>query len=61
MAEIDNTDVNGPVRVSADGMHVEKAELEERVNAERYLKSEAAIKQGYSGLRFIQLNPPGTI
>jgi hypothetical protein len=50
-----------PQRVRTDAGEVETRDLEQLIEADKYLAAAAAAKSKSRGLRITKLNPPGTI
>ncbi len=48
----------GPKRANADGVSVEQHDLEDQIEADRYLASKEASRQG-RGFRLTKVVPPG--
>jgi hypothetical protein len=54
------TNATGPKRASVDGVTVEQHDLEDQIEADRYLKGKAASVVGL-GVRRVLVSPPGPI
>ena len=50
----------GPKQVSVDGTTVTSQDIAALIEADKYLKAKAAMARNHFGLRFVQLEPPGT-
>jgi hypothetical protein len=48
----------GPKRVEVDGISVEQHDLDQLIEADRYLGSKKAVKVGL-GIRMVRVEPPG--
>ena len=51
----------GPKSATVDGESATAHSLREQIEADRYLKSEAAAKSKKRGLNLQKLKPPGTV
>ncbi len=51
----------GPKKASSDGVSVEQHDLEDQIEADRYLKSKTVAASGLAGLRRVVVSPPGPI
>lgn len=59
--ELDETieeNAKGPAKASGDAGSIEQHPLPDQIEADRYLASKEAAKQGKRGLRFNKLVPP---
>lgn len=50
----------GPKQVSVDGTTVTSQDVSALIEADKYLKAKTAVTRNHFGLRFAQLEPPGT-
>lgn len=55
------TNATGPKRVQGDTGSVEQHDLQDQIEADRYLASKEAAKKPGHGLRPIQFVPPGAV
>lgn len=55
-----NTNAQNPKRVTVDGNSAEQFSIAEQIEADRYAKSNAAVKSKKRGLNTAKLSPPGT-
>lgn len=49
-----------PQRVSVDGVSADARPLKDLIEADKYLKQQAATKKGRRGFRISKMIPPGT-
>jgi hypothetical protein len=59
--ELDDTirqNAQGPAKASGDAGSVEQHQLDEQIEADRYLASKEGVKSKKRGLRFNKLVPP---
>ena len=61
LEEVIRENAQGPKRAQGDSGRIEQHSLSEQIEADRYLTTKRAMKQGNSGLRFNKLVPPGTV
>ena len=54
------TNATGPKKASVDGVSVEQHDLEDQIEADRYLKGQRAAAAGL-GVRRVLVSPPGPI
>lgn len=50
----------GPKQVSVDGTTVASQDVSAIIEADKYLTAKRASARNHFGLRFVQLEPPGT-
>lgn len=55
------SNATGPRKASSDGVSVEQHDLEDQIEADRYLKSKTVAASGLAGLRRVVVSPPGPI
>jgi hypothetical protein len=54
------TTATGPKRVRTDAGEVESQDIQQQIEADKYLSAKAAAGTKYRGLRINKLLPPGT-
>lgn len=55
------TNAGKPKAANIDGQQVQQHSLDEQIEADRYLKSEAAGASKKRGINLARLKPPGTV
>lgn len=55
------TAAKAPKAVNVDGINVQAPDVGDQIEADRYLKSNAAAKRKDRGLHITKLKPPGSI
>lgn len=60
ITEAIETNATGPAEASGDVGSVKQHPLRDQIEADRYLRSQAAASSGKRGLVITRLSPPGT-